>query len=164
MNKTNITGRFSQNQAESAICAKRPLVKTFFHTLLSISIVLVSLSMQVKAQEVSDVMKNEIIQAVESGNARDLAKYFGNNVELTLPGNEGTFSKSQSEIIIREFFSRNSVADFQINHQGASRDGSTYMIGTYLTVSKKSFRTYFLLKKVGDSFVLHQVQFQESRN
>lgn len=134
------------------------------YTSLIVLIIFISLPMHTKAQDVSDAMRSEIILAVENGSARDLAKYFGNNVELSLPGNEGTFSKSQSEVIVREFFSKNPVSKFQINHQGASRDGSTYLIGTYLSSSNKSFRAYLLLKKIGESFVLHQVQFQETRN
>ncbi|NLF41459.1 MAG: DUF4783 domain-containing protein, partial [Bacteroidales bacterium] len=56
------------------------------------------------------------------------------------------------------------VSGFTLNHEGASRDGSAYLIGTYKTIGKKSFRTYLLLKKVNGNYLLHQVQFQESRN
>ena len=108
----------------------------------------------------TDAMAREISQAIRQGNAREMSKYFGQNVDLTLPGSEGTFSKSQAEVILRNFFSKNSPVGLSVNHQGNSRDGSVYVIGTLQTRSGQTFRTYFLLKKVSDSFRLHQVQFE----
>ncbi len=108
----------------------------------------------------TDSMAREIAQAIRQGNAREVAKHFGQNVDLTLPGSEGTFSKSQAEIILRNFFSRNVPTALSIPHQGTSRDGSIYVIGTLQTRGGQSYRTYFLLKKVSDNFQLHQIQFE----
>jgi hypothetical protein len=105
-------------------------------------------------------MARDIAQAIRQGNAREVAKYFGQNVDLTLPGSEGTFSKSQAEVILRNFFSRNTPSGLTIPHQGTSRDGSIYVIGTLQTRGGQSYRTYFLLKKVSDNFQLHQIQFE----
>ncbi|MEE4178039.1 MAG: DUF4783 domain-containing protein [Bacteroides sp.] len=108
----------------------------------------------------TDAMAREISQAIRQGNAREMSKYFGQNVDLTLPGSEGTFSKSQAEVILRNFFSKNAPKELSVNHQGNSRDGSVYVIGTLQTRNGQTFRTYFLLKKVSDTFRLHQVQFE----
>jgi hypothetical protein len=108
----------------------------------------------------TEVMTREISQAIRQGNARELAKHFGQNVDLTLPGSEGTFSKSQAEVILRNFFSRNVPTGLSIPHQGTSRDGSVYAIGTLQTRGGQTFRVYFLIKKVSDNFQLHQVQFE----
>ena len=108
----------------------------------------------------TDAMARDISQAIRQGNAREMSKYFGQNVDLTLPGSEGTFSKSQAEVILRNFFSKNSPTGLSVNHQGNSRDGSVYVIGTLQTRNGQTFRTYFLLKKVSDTFRLHQVQFE----
>lgn len=108
----------------------------------------------------TDAMARDISQAIRQGSAREMSKYFGQNVDLTLPGSEGTFSKSQAEVILRNFFSKNVPTGLSVNHQGNSRDGSVYVIGTLQTRSGQTFRTYFLLKKVSDSFRLHQVQFE----
>lgn len=152
-------------QARSGNLIRTAWSSAFMVKVFAVALVfLLQLPANVSAQEVSESVKNGIIQAVENGSARDMAKYFGANVELSLPGNEGTFSKSQSEIILKDFFSKNAAGSFSLNHEGASRDGSAYFIGTYKSAAKKSFRTYFLLKKVNGNFVLHQVQFQESRN
>jgi len=102
---------------------------------------------------------HEIALAIRQGSSRDIAKFFGPNVDLTLPGSEGAFSNSQAEVILRTFFSRNIPLGFTISHQGTSRDGSVYAIGALQTRQGQSFRVYFLLKRVGEAFQLHQLQF-----
>ncbi len=102
----------------------------------------------------------EVTQAIRRGSSRDLARNFGNNVDLAVPGNDGTYSKAHAELIMRNFFSDNRPDSFTINHQGASRDGSLYVIGTFETTGNKSYRTYFLIKKVSDNYFIHQLQFE----
>lgn len=108
----------------------------------------------------SEDLAKEINEAIRKGSARDVAKHFGSTVDLKLPGNEGTYSKNQAELILRNFFSRNTVVSFSIQHQG-SRDGSVYVIGNYKATNGKSYRTYFLLKKISDQMVLHLLQMEE---
>ncbi len=105
-------------------------------------------------------ISQEVTQAIRRGSSRDLAHHFGSNVDLAVPGNDGTYSKTHAEIIIRNFFSDNRPDSFTINHQGSSRDGSLYVIGTYETTQNKSYRTYFLIKKVSDNYFIHQLQFE----
>jgi hypothetical protein len=106
-------------------------------------------------------VSNEVSSAIRSGNARDVAKHFGPNVDLKFPGNEGTFSRNQAELIVRNFFSRNAPASFSVQHQGPSRDGSLYVIGNYRTKNGETYRVYFLIKTISGSTVLHLLQFEK---
>jgi len=106
-------------------------------------------------------VSNEVSLAIRSGNARDVAKHFGPNVDLKFPGNEGTFSRNQAELIVRNFFSRNAPASFSVQHQGPSRDGSLYVIGNYRTKNGETYRVYFLIKTISGSTVLHLLQFEK---
>jgi len=108
----------------------------------------------------SSNITQEVSAAIRSGNARDVAKHFGANVDLKLPGSEGTFSRNQAELILRNFFSRNAPQTFTVSHQGSSRDGSVYVIGVYASANGGSYRTYFLVKRISDQMVLHQLQFE----
>ncbi len=107
-----------------------------------------------------ETMVSDIARAIERGSSRDMARFFGNNVDLSLPRAEGTFSKSQSEMILRDFFSRNRPKSFTIGHQDSMRDGSIYVIGTFTTRSGRTYRCYFLIKEVSQSHVLHHIQFE----
>lgn len=108
----------------------------------------------------ASTIAGEVSKAIRVGNAQQMAKYFGQNVDLRLPGSEGIFSRSQSEIIFRNFFSKNPPGSFSVDQQGSSRDGSVYVIGTLKTKKGNTFRVYFYVKKVSETFFLHQVQFE----
>ncbi len=103
----------------------------------------------------------KVISAINQGKAREVARYFGSTVDLNLPGNEGTFSKNQAQHILRNFFSTNKPAEFKVNHQAPSREGSVYVIGSYQSLNGKSFRIYFLVKSVSGNEVLHLIQIEE---
>jgi Domain of unknown function (DUF4783) len=102
---------------------------------------------------------NEISMAIKTGNAKAVARYFDSNVELTLPDEEGFFSKAQSEQVLKKFFQQYPPKDFKVMHQGESDGDARYVIGTLTTQSNQEFRTLIYLKKEGDKFLVHQLKF-----
>ncbi len=127
--------------------------------IFGISLMVLALAPGVLAQDTGHMVR-DISRAIERGNARDMAKFFGTNVDLSMPRAEGTFSKSQSEIILRDFFGRNSPATFTVSRQGSMRDGSVYVIGRMTTTEGQAYRCYFLLKNISRNFFLHHIQFE----
>lgn len=102
---------------------------------------------------------SDIADAIKNGNSATVATYFNSTIDLTVPDNEGTYSKTQAELILKDFFTKHPPASFSVNHNGSSNDGSLYAIGTYST-SSGSYRTYFLLKKSGSSYVIQKLEFE----
>jgi hypothetical protein len=100
----------------------------------------------------------DIGTAIKSGSASNVSKYFNSTLDLTTPDNEGTYSKTQAELILKDFFTKNTPDSFTINHNGSSNDGSLYAIGTYVSKGN-SYRTYFLLKKVDAAFLIQKLEF-----
>jgi hypothetical protein len=105
-----------------------------------------------------DNTTQEIAAAIRSGDAAKLAAYFDNTVDITLPELEGTYSKSQAEMILRDFFTKNAPSSYVIDHEGSSDNGSIYMIGIYKS-SSSSYRVYILIKKITGTFYIQQLQF-----
>lgn len=101
-----------------------------------------------------------IAAAIKLGNSKELAKYFAPNVELVIGEKSGTYSKAQAEMMVKDFFAKNPVKDYKVMHQGNSQDNSLYTIGD-LTAATKSYRTYYLLRKSGDSYTIHQLRFED---
>ncbi len=101
-----------------------------------------------------------IAAAIKLGNSKELAKYFAPNVELVIGEKSGTYSKAQAEMMVKDFFAKNAVKDYKVMHQGNSQDNSLYTIGD-LTAATKSYRTYYLLRKSGDSYTIHQLRFED---
>ncbi|MFW5793618.1 MAG: DUF4783 domain-containing protein [Bacteroidota bacterium] len=127
----------------------------------AIVLIMFGLSQMSIANTSSDALINEIASAIKKGSAGNLSNHFASSIELLLPGNEGTYSRKQAEVMLRSFFNKNQSNGFSVNHRGSSRDGSKYAIGTYKAKNGKSFRAYYLVKKVSNSFQLHQLQFEE---
>lgn len=100
-----------------------------------------------------------IINAIKTGNAKELAKYFNQNIELVILAEENVYSKTQAELILKDFFSKNTPTEFTILHQGG-KEGAQYAIGSVKT-STGNFRIYFLLKFKNDQPYIHQLKIEK---
>lgn len=127
---------------------------SFFKNLTFSLIILVISAFTVDGQSAPF---DKISKALEAGNARAVANYFDKNVELTLPGNEGVFSKAQSEQVIKDFFVKNKPSGFSLMHKGGSEKAAMYGIGT-LSTNNGDFRTYVFLKKSGGNYLIQQLK------
>src|SRR6185503_3510040 len=97
--------------------------------------------------------------AIQTGNSRELAKYFDNTVEITIFEKEETYSKAQGEMVLKDFFTKNKPASFKIIHNGTSGQGSQYGTGTLIT-DKGTFRTYVYLKQKGATSFIEELRFE----
>lgn len=102
-----------------------------------------------------------ISSAIKLGNYKELSKYFDTKVELTILSKENSYSKAQAELIVKDFFAKDKVSNYQVIHQGKSRDGAQYAIGT-LTMTSKTYRTYVLTKTVNGATRIQQLRFEEN--
>ena len=101
---------------------------------------------------------DEVITAMKSGNSMMVAKYFDSSVEISMPDKSNSYSKSQAELVLKDFFSSNPVKSFEIIHKGESA-GSQFCIGT-LQTKNGAFRTTIFMKQKGDMQVLQELRFE----
>ncbi len=99
-----------------------------------------------------------ISSSIKAGNAAELAKYMNSTIELLLLDKEDFYKKNVAETILNDFFNEYKTIDFTVLHQGAKNDAQ-YAIGN-LKTEKGSFRVYFLLKKVGEELLIHQIRIE----
>jgi hypothetical protein len=111
------------------------------------------------ANQTVEQIPDEIISSLKSGNAKILASYFNQNVELVILNDDNVYSKAQAEQIVAGFFSQNQPEKFAIIHQGG-KEGAKYVIGN-LTTRQGTFRVYFLLKKTADKEIIHQLRIEK---
>ncbi len=117
-------------------------------------------SLTLTAQEQTRIPSGISI-AFKAGNAAELSKYMNSTVELLLLDKEDFYKKNVAEAILKDFFVSYPTKDFIIRHQGAKNDAE-YAIGNLMT-ERGNFRVYFLLKKVGQDLLIHQIRI-ESEN
>ncbi len=102
---------------------------------------------------------NDVVNAIKSGNAASVSKYFDNTVEITVNGKSTNYSKAQGEVVLRDFFANNTVKSFSVLHQGES-GGAEFCIGT-LATSNGNYRITLNLKQKGDKQTLQEIKFEK---
>ena len=123
-----------------------------------IPVVLITLSSINAAAQDQAKIPGGISIAIKAGNASELAKYMNSTIELFLLDKEDFYKKSVAETILKNFFDEYQTKDFTIRHQGAKNDAQ-YAIGN-LKTEKGDFRVYFLLKKVDQELLIHQIRIE----
>ena len=101
---------------------------------------------------------DDVITAMKTGNAAQVARFFDNNVEISMPDKSNSYSKSQGELVLKDFFVTNIVKSFEVIHKGENA-GSQYCIGTLVTKGG-SYRTTIFMKQKADQQVLQELRFE----
>ena len=107
----------------------------------------------------SFVSVDDVISAIKNGSASQLSKFFDNTIQITLPDKTNAYSKSQGELVLKDFFDKNMVKDFVIVHKGEN-GGSQFIIGT-LDTKNGEYRTTIYIKQKGDKQLLQELRFEK---
>lgn len=100
----------------------------------------------------------EIKAAIRSGSSRDLARFFNNTIEIGLDGEKSSYSKTQAEFVLKNFFTKNAPAGFEFDHQGSSDNGQRYAIGTYNSKGG-AYRVFVVVKQANGTYLLDTIDF-----
>lgn len=101
-----------------------------------------------------------ITNALAKGNANTVSTYFANNVELSLPGDEGVYDKVQAKNKLTSFFSKNIVSSFSQVHQGSSKgNAAKYFIGN-LQTQQGSFRVYVFVDTAQNRYTIQELRIE----
>ena len=101
---------------------------------------------------------DEVVTAMKNGDAVQIARFFDNTVEITMPDKSNNYSKNQAEVVLKDFFNTNGIKGFDVIHKGENA-GSQYCIGTLVT-KNGSFRTTVFMKQKGDKQLLQEIRFE----
>ena len=119
-------------------------------------IILLLLSTSLFAIDIYD----DIANSIRSGDAHQLATFFGSSIDLTIMDQENVYSKAQAEFVLKDFFSKNHPKSFNIIHKGSSPEGTQYAIGNLISANGKTFRTSFYLKNNGGKYILQELRIE----
>ncbi len=96
---------------------------------------------------------------MKDGNSAEVARFFDNTVEINMPDKSNSYSRSQAELVLKDFFSSNPVKSFEVIHKGEN-SGSQFCIGTLVTKSG-TFRTTIFMKQKGEKQLLQEISFEK---
>ncbi len=101
---------------------------------------------------------DEVVTGFKNGDAVQIARFFDNTVEITMPDKSNNYSKNQAEVVLKDFFNTNGIKGFDVIHKGENA-GSQYCIGTLVT-KNGSFRTTVFMKQKGEKQLLQEIRFE----
>lgn len=119
------------------------------------SILLGGISVLASAQTMDN-----IVTSLRGGNATELAQYFQPNVEISLQESANSYSKSQAQQVLNEFFGKNTVRSFTVVHQGTSPEGAKFVIGT-LGTSNQTYRVYLYAVNNTGKLSIRELRFEQ---
>ncbi len=105
-------------------------------------------------------VREKINSSLASGKTDVILTLLSDPVDLTVPGSDDSYSKKQAGLILNKFFASNPVKSYTEKHSGNSVDGSVFTIGSYKSTNNKSFRSYFLIKKINNNYLIQLVEFE----
>jgi len=99
-----------------------------------------------------------VVTAIRAGNVNQLSSFFDVRVDISLPDKSDTYSKTQAEMVIGDFFNTNGVQNFKITQQGES--GGTIFCAGVLQTRTGNYRTTLFFRHKGDKHFLQEIRFQ----
>jgi len=96
--------------------------------------------------------------AIKAGSAKEAVKSFNQSLDINLEGEINTYSKAQSEFVLRDFFKKHPPTDFTIVHTGSSKGGLQYAIGNYKS-NGETYNVLIRVKQAGNTYLVHEISF-----
>ncbi len=108
----------------------------------------------------SEVFK-DIQHNFKINNIKTLSNNFNNSLKIRVLDDDGMYSKSQAESVISNFMKKKPISDFQIIHQGVSKEGGLYYAVCKYFSGTETFRVYILLKQNGSNYLIDTIDFSK---
>ncbi len=100
---------------------------------------------------------NDVSVQFRGGNARDVAKYFANSVDLSISDDADVYSKAQAEQILRDFLSKHIPQSSSVVH--VINTNPNYQIGIIsLATRNGKFRITVTFKKTSGMFLITELR------
>jgi hypothetical protein len=122
---------------------------------------LLTLAPWVNSQEKDDPL-DAVIKTIQDADAKSLSAFFNATVELQLPDHENTYSVSQGEMIMKDFFKKFPLDSFSIVQKGNTDNTSRFAICDYISGNSR-YQVYLYLRKDQDKFLVQKIKFEEKK-
>jgi hypothetical protein len=103
-------------------------------------------------------MPDKLQTGIKKGDAKIVALFFNENIEMSIEGDENIYSSNQAEFVLQKFFRSHKPKTFSINHQGY-KNNTSYIIANLQTFNG-NYKMIFLLKKSDQIIKIHQLRIE----
>ena len=131
-------------------------MKVIFTKVVLFGWLLLALVLNSQAQGADQL--GAVRSAIASGSSRELAQYLAPSIEVGFDGDKQSYNATQTELVMKNFFTKNPPASFDIVHQGASSEGIPYAIGRYVG-RNGSYQVFIKLKPKQSTPIIDTLDF-----
>ncbi|HEX8427932.1 DUF4783 domain-containing protein [Hymenobacter sp.] len=96
--------------------------------------------------------------ALRNASSRELSQYFGGTVEISINGDRQSYSATQAEFVMKDFFAKTAPSSFEIVHQGGSDGGVPYAVGKYKS-KDAIYRVFVKMKSANGALRIDNMEF-----
>ena len=118
----------------------------------------ISLLSTAQAQN-ADVIVKGVTGYLKTANTQEIAGNFASTVELIILSEEDVYSKTQAELILRDFFSKHQPASAKVIHLLDSNPNYRFAV-VALKTTNGNFRVSFSLKDTGGNFLITDMRIE----
>ncbi|MFN4914198.1 MAG: DUF4783 domain-containing protein [Sphingomonadales bacterium] len=103
---------------------------------------------------------NRLTRLFADGNSEEIANYFSASVQLTTPGKQGVYSKSQAKMILSGFFEQHAPSSAKSLQQGKSENGAHFLVISVSTQAGE-YKTTVFYRGSGKAMSIHELKIEK---
>ncbi|MBM3921048.1 MAG: DUF4783 domain-containing protein [Sphingomonadales bacterium] len=103
---------------------------------------------------------NRLTQLFAEGKSEEIASYFSASVQLTTPGKQGVYSKSQAKMILSGFFEQHKPKNAKSIQQGKSENGAHFLVIS-LSTETGEYKTTVFYRGSGKAMSIHELKIEK---
>ncbi|QNL49108.1 DUF4783 domain-containing protein [Olivibacter sp. SDN3] len=100
---------------------------------------------------------DDIARCFATGNSKELAVHLSSTISLSLLEENNTYSKSQTEILLRNFFDKHNFRGAKITHRMEPNANNWYVVLETNTVSQQ-YRVSISLKNFNSKYLITDIR------
>lgn len=105
---------------------------------------------------------DKIAEYLKAGNAHEMARLFGNTVDISMADESNSYAKQQAEIILDKFFKDNRPHAVKLFHRVSSNPNYNFSV-YILSTEKGKYRVSCTLKEVNKAMQLMELRIETEK-
>ena len=101
----------------------------------------------------------DMANAIRNDRVADMVKYFDSIVPVTINNSQSVYSHNQAQVVLQDFFDKNSSRDFIVMDNGSPDKSSKFMIGSFAVPGGgPKYNVYILMKLKDGNYKLQEIR------
>ena len=88
----------------------------------------------------------DVVNAIKADRVADMVKYFDAFVPITINNAQQIYSHNQAQVVLQDFFDKNSAKEFLVMDNGSPNNTSKFLIGSFTEPNGIKYTVYILMK------------------